>query len=178
MKVDADQSLISLLKLGEPVAVKWWFDHYHRRLTAFIRRKIDNETDVEELAQETFLNCLKQLPLFRGHSSLWTWMCSVAKHEVADHYRKRYAKKALKTLPLGELILGEPITDAHGTAAQVRAVLTQLTRDQAELLQAKYLDKKTVMQIASELGKTIKAVESDLFRARAQFKWLWAAYSS
>src|SRR3989344_1118054 len=100
IKIDA--VLLARLKSGDSPAVNEWFRAYHDRLLAFVSQKIDNAHDAEELVQETFVNCLKHLPLFRGESSIWTWMCGIAQHEVADFYRKKYAKKALKLLPLGE----------------------------------------------------------------------------
>ena len=42
-----------------------------------------------------------------------------------------------------------------------------------ELLLKKYVDCKKVKDIAFEMGNTSKAVESNLFRARQEFKALW-----
>lgn len=100
-------------------------------------------------------------------------MKSIARHEVADYYRKRYAKKALRTLPLSELVLGVEISNSSETSEKVVAVLKKMKRDYQELLLLKYVDRKKVKDIARELGRTVKAVESDLFRARRDFRVLY-----
>jgi RNA polymerase sigma-70 factor, ECF subfamily len=171
------EELLSRLKKGEPKAVSEWYAEYSPRLMSYIGKKISSHKDCEELTQEVFLGCLKHLPLFRGKSSIFTWMCSIARHEVADYYRKRYAKKALKYVPLGEMILQEDIADAHESAQKVKEVLSQMKGESKELLMQKYVDCKKVSEIGKELGRTTKAIESDLFRARKEFKKLYALTS-
>ena len=43
-----------------------------------------------------------------------------------------------------------------------------------ELLMKKYVDKKRVKELAQEFGRSEKAIESELFRARKEFRLLWA----
>lgn len=169
-----DQQLLTALKSGQPEAVRAWFARYQPRLSALIALKVSNAHDVEELVQETFLACLKHLPLFRGESNIWTWMQSVARHEVADYYRKKYAKKALQTIPLSDWLLDQPVADAHETAQKVSAALAELSKEYRELILLKYVDELRVKEIASKLNKSIKSVESDLFRARQAFKVAYA----
>lgn len=173
-----EQRLISELKQGKPKAVRKWFKTYHDRLLRLVLQRISLETDAEELVQETFLNALKQLPLFRGDSSLWTWMVSITRHEVADFYRKKYAKKALRTVPLGELIISSKIQDSSEISEAVMHCLGKMKSDSVELLKLKYIDSKKVFDIAEDLGRSVKSVESELFRARNEFRALYAAYEN
>jgi RNA polymerase sigma factor (sigma-70 family) len=166
--------LLIRLKEGNPRAVSEWYGQYRPRILAFIAKKVSVEKDSEELTQEVFMSCLKHLPLFRGQSSIFTWMCSIASHEIADYYRKKYAKKALRYVPLGEKLLSEEIADAHESAIKVKQVLSQMKAESIELLMKKYVDQKKVIDISKELGKTTRAVESELFRARQEFKKLYA----
>ncbi|NCO12688.1 RNA polymerase sigma factor [Candidatus Pacearchaeota archaeon] len=168
------KDLLTRLKLGEPRAVQEWYEEYSPRLLAYISKKVSSQKDCEEITQEVFLGSLKHLPLFRGGSSIFTWMCSIARHEIADYYRKLYAKKALKYVPLGEMILQENISDAHESAEKVKEVLSQMKDESKELLLKKYVDCKKVTEISIELGRTTKSIESDLFRARKEFKKLYA----
>jgi len=171
--LDSDQELLAKLRVGDQQAVKKWFLQYHQKLLRFVLSKVSSEHDAEEIVQEVFINCLKHLPLFRGRSNILTWMKGIARHEVADYYRKKYAKRAIKTLPLGDIILSSPIEDSHETSAKVRLVVAQMSWEYRELLLLKYVDKKKVKDIAVQLDRTAKAVESDLFRARREFRCLW-----
>jgi RNA polymerase sigma-70 factor (ECF subfamily) len=169
--------LLQALRQGESKAVRQWYQEYGARVKAFVAQRITNEADVDEIVQETFMNCLKHLPLFRGEAGIWTWMCGVAKHEVADYYRKKYAKKAINALPLSELLVGAQIQGAHETSEhvveQVTHILDSLSEEAQEVLLMKYVDGKKVEEIAEHWQKSVKAVESVLFRARRDFR---AAY--
>lgn len=170
-----EHKLISRLKSGDENAVQEWFQEYEPLVTQFVSAKISNVADVEEIVQQTFLNCLRHLPLFLGKSQIKTWMYSIARHEIADYYRKKYAKKALRTIPLSEFIPLESISDSEVVTEKVQNVFSHMRDSYSELLLLKYADNKKIAQIAQEVGKTEKAVESDLYRARKEFKSLWLA---
>jgi len=173
MDIDNDNLLIKLKK-GNSKAVTYWFNSYHNRLLNIVISRVSSVKDAEEIVQQTFLNCLKHLPLFRGKSSIWTWMNSIAKHEIADYFRKKYAKKALKTTHLSEFLMIDEIDNSTEVSQKVKRVLKNMKAQQQELLLLKYVDKRKVLEIATSLGKTVKSVESDLFRARKTFRYLWS----
>lgn len=168
-----DKILLSKLKQGNVKAVNYWFNTYHSRLLTVVIGKISHKQDSEEIVQQTFLNCLKHLPLFRGKSSIWTWMNSIARHEIADYFRKKYAKKALKTTHLSDLLMIDDIDDSQEVSQKVRVILKKMRGKYGELLMLKYVDNKKVAVIAKDLDRSIKSVESDLFRARKEFRSLW-----
>ncbi len=168
-----ESELLAGLKKGNSKAVSFWFHQYHDRLLSLVINRVENLQDAEEIVQQTFLNCLKHLPLFRGRSSIWTWMNSITKHEVADYFRKKYAKKALKTTHLSEFLMIDSIDNSTEVSEKVKRVLKDMKLKQRELLLLKYVDKKKVLEIAISLNKTAKSVEADLFRARKRFRYLW-----
>ncbi|MGD9129400.1 MAG: RNA polymerase sigma factor [Candidatus Woesebacteria bacterium] len=168
-----DLKLISQIKRGNAAAIKQWFLSYQPILLNIALKKVKTTEDAEELVQETFISCLKNATLFQEKSSLQSWMIAILRHEIADYYRKLYAKKAIRTLPLGELLLKSPVNDSHETSNKVKEVLKKMMKEKRELLLLKYVDKKKVKEIAKRLGRTTKSVESDLFRARKEFRELY-----
>ena len=60
--------------------------------------------------------------------------------------------------------------DAHQTAQIIDQVFKKLGTETKELLLQKYIDKRQVKDIAAQAGRTPKAIESDLFRARRDFR--------
>lgn len=171
--LNQDIALISDLKLGLPEAVEIWYRKYLSVLQKFIASKIDNKKDVEEITRETFLNCLRDLPLFQERSSLKTWMLRIASHEVSDYYRRRYAKKFIRSIPLSNFLFHEDPKNMHETSAYVVEVLRRMKVEYKELIILKYVDNLSVKEIAQSIQKSIKSVESDLFRARKEFRVLY-----
>ena len=165
--------LVEALKKADGLAVEYWFKKYRPKLKKIAFCKSPNKEVAEEIVQETFINCLKSLNLYKEKASLETWMQTVMRHEIADFYRKRYAKKFIKTLPLTDFLLDKNFKNAEETADAVKKVLKKMAAKNKDLLLEKYVDKKRVKEIAKESGRSEKAIESDLFRARAEFKTLW-----
>lgn len=165
-----EKELLSQLRLGRSRAVEIWYHLYQARLTSFIQARLRSPQDASDLVQETFINCLQNLANFAGNSSLWTWMCSIAKHEIADYYRKLYAKKVLHLLPLSDFLPTLELYRSEELAEKLECVWQKIGSYYQELLLQKYLDRHQVKQLARARGKTPKAIESELFRARAAFK--------
>jgi RNA polymerase sigma-70 factor (ECF subfamily) len=67
--------------------------------------------EAEDLLQEIFLTAHRKLGLYRGQSSLGTWLFKLATNQCLDHLRSRGARWAAMTSELGD----EPRT--AGTAA-------------------------------------------------------------
>lgn len=172
---DNEQILLQALKRGDEQAVEYWFQKYRAPLRQVALSRLPSEVVAQEIVQETFINCLQTINLFKGKASLLTWMQSVLRHEIADYYRKAYAKKIIRTTPLADLLLEQGASDSWGTADAVTAVLRQMLARHRELLLRKYVDCQRVKDIAVELGMSDKAVESGLWRARQEFKTLWLA---
>lgn len=170
LRAEEEKQLVELLKLGDAHAVDFWYAEYRGKIEKYVAQKITLKVDVDELVQQTFINCIKQIHIFLGCSSLSTWMLAIAHHEVADYYRKKYAKKALLTIPLPAVVQDFSAPDRHETTELVVTVLNKMKASSREILLMKYVDRKRVEVIASELGKTVKSVESELFRARKEFK--------
>lgn len=180
-KASGEELLVRLRK-GEVSATRDWFECYAPEIRDYVSYKIDQPQIVEEIVQETFINCLKQLPLFSKKSSLATWMKSIARHEVADYYRQYYAKQVWKLIPFKEHLLNDEGLSKSSLKSKVvdkvRRALCLIRADYKELLLLKYVDEKKVKNMARELGRSFKSVEADLFRARQDFKEVYASLSS
>ncbi len=176
MQFRNEQDLIVKLKAGESSSVNIWYATSKDELLAFFLKRMSSEADAQELVHDTYLSCLSSLPLFRGDSGLWTFMVSIARHELADYWRKRYAKKAIALLPFGQELLDSVEGDAdehswvldHGR--EISHILHQLPEEISELLQLKYVDGLSVKELATHYGLSFAAMQSKLHRAKAVFK--------
>jgi RNA polymerase sigma-70 factor (ECF subfamily) len=65
---------------------------YADELFSYAMSKTSNTELSEDLVQETFLAGLKSLPNFKGESSERTWLYSILKNKIADHYKKASTK--------------------------------------------------------------------------------------
>lgn len=151
------------------------YRRYESRLKKFIAQKVADRKDIEEILQDTFTSAFDSLPNFSGRSSFFTWLCGIAKHEIADFYRKKKIKTILfSRLPWLENLaveaLGpEQIYLRKEFEEKIKKTMASLNEGYQEVLRLKYYQGLTVDQIAQRLNESFKAIESRLFRARKAF---------
>ena len=176
MKSFKEQKLINKILAGNKNAAGELYEKYSKKLLNFILLKIDISCDAEEILQDTFISALDSLPLFSAKSSFFTWLCGIAKHEIADFYRKKKIKTIFfSRLPILEELAGRALGPEEKlmemeVKKRIKIVFKNLSEGYQQVLRLKYVEEYSVARIAKKLGMTFKSVESKLFRARIAFQ--------
>ncbi len=164
---------------GDEQALNRIYELYADSLFAFIYHYLGgNRIDAEEIWQDTWWAAFRSIGKYSGKSRLFTWLCGIARHKLMDHYRCRYSgiqpSVEIYNECLDELIdtgpLPEQVVMNNATRACVVEALTLLPVDQYTALLSRYVEGRSVEEIARLLGKSYKATESLLSRARAAFR--------
>src|SRR5881396_1588532 len=103
-----------------------------RRLRNFVRKRVADEGDVEDILQEVFYELVESYRLMKPIEQAGAWLFRVARNRITDLFRKR-KREELRTaptevsggeemLPLEELL---PSSDAGPEAAYARTVLLE-----------------------------------------------------
>jgi RNA polymerase sigma-70 factor (ECF subfamily) len=71
-----------------------WVDLYGDGLFRFAVARVGDDAVAEDLVQETFLAAVSALERFKGQSSEKTWLFSILKHKIVDHFRKNKTKSS------------------------------------------------------------------------------------
>ncbi|KPJ70543.1 hypothetical protein AMJ51_01580 [Microgenomates bacterium DG_75] len=164
---------------GDKVWLRKFHQRYRKKLLRFVLRKVDHYQDAEEIVQDTLVSAIYSLPSFLGKSSLWSWLCSIAKHEIADFYRKKKIKEILfSRLPGVEAIVSEALSpelalEEKEMKQKIIRCFLELTEGYREILRLKYIEGLSVREIARQGQETMKAVEMRLRRARLAFRKIW-----
>ena len=72
-----------------------WVNEYGDFLYMYAYARVQSKEIAEDLIQDTFLSALKGLDSFRGESSQLTWITSILRRKIIDHYRKMSTKKEI-----------------------------------------------------------------------------------
>jgi RNA polymerase sigma-70 factor (ECF subfamily) len=148
---------------------------------------LHNHADAEEITQDTFLRAHRNLPRFRGESSLATWLHRIAVNLARNRYwyffrRRRHATLSLDC-PIGE--------DGDSTLAELFAVdapnpaqeasreefsalvadcMAKLDAPHREILALRNLQNQSYEEIAQKLGINPGTVKSRIARARERLR--------
>jgi len=175
-----DLVLASQVTEGDEASLATFYARYADPLFAFVYHQLDGpRAEAEDIWQETLLAALQALPTYHGQSRLFTWLCSIAQHKIADHFRQqgRRATDVFSDVPearLSALVSDAPLPEEmvvrRATRVRVVQALAFLTDDYRRALIARYADERSVDEVARMLGRTYKAAESLLARARDAFR--------
>lgn len=68
-----------------------WVKNYADYLFQYTTKRIADPALCKDLVQETFLSAIKNISGFKGKSSEKTWLTSILKNKIIEHYRKKAA---------------------------------------------------------------------------------------
>jgi RNA polymerase sigma-70 factor (ECF subfamily) len=66
-----------------------WIDNYADLLFSYTLPRVNDHILAEDLVQETFLSAWKARESFKGEASEKSWLYSILKNKIIDHYRKK-----------------------------------------------------------------------------------------
>jgi RNA polymerase sigma-70 factor (ECF subfamily) len=70
-----------------------WLERYGDALYRYAAARVGGREPAEDLVQETFLAALQSRDRFQHRSSVRTWLFSILRHKIVDHYRRSAASR-------------------------------------------------------------------------------------
>ncbi len=180
------QEIVQGLETGSRQAWQALYDANAQRVWREVARLMSGDAgSVADVVQETFMAAARSARTSppRGGSLAW-WLITIARRQVALHYRKRGRSEELKKAVQwwsslngqgGQWVTGqasapEAVLVSSELATLVRHVLATLPDEYQRLLIDKYMDGRSVADLAVRTGATEEAIRSKMARARRAFK--------
>ncbi len=91
-----------------------WLDEHGEKLYSYAQYRVLDPPLAEDMVQETLLSALKASERFAGRSSVRTWLMSILKHKISDHFRQLAKEDGLIVKDLEDDTAFENNFDAHG----------------------------------------------------------------
>ena len=154
---------------SEPGAVETVWRESSARLRTFFARHA-GEGEADDLVQEAFLRVHEHLDSLVDAPSLRAWVGRIARNVLADHARRRGTDPARVSEP-EDLAQPSPEPDLeHTIAGWLEGHISELERDDADLLRRVDLQGASQTTLAAELGLSPSGLKSRVQRARARLR--------
>ncbi|MBI5759843.1 MAG: sigma-70 family RNA polymerase sigma factor [Planctomycetales bacterium] len=162
------------------------YDGYSVDIWRYVARLMGPQAaDVADVVQTTMIEAARSARQFDAErGTLWSWLAGIAHHQAALSWRQAGRSARLKQLAetgAGELRrwlddseLSDKSCEQLELADLVRGVLSELSGEYAALLTAKYLDDRSLEEMAQQFGGSVDAIKSKLARARREFRLKFA----
>jgi RNA polymerase sigma-70 factor (ECF subfamily) len=149
------------------------FAAFHRRLRAFVSRRVRNSADVDDVLQETFLRIHRHLGAVRSSDRLAAWVFQIARNTLIDHYRRAADGRGIVEPQLPEEIRE---TEAEGTddfeqvAACLAPMISSLPPCDRLAVQMTEIDGLTQGEASRRAAVSLSGMKSRVQRARRKLK--------
>ncbi len=145
------------------------------RLRNFIRRRVPNEADVEDLLQDVFSEVIEAYRLMEPVQRWSAWMFRVARNRIIDLFRKRRLEafgsdpaaisNEREALPLEEVLTSPAAGPAEAYARTVlleelEEALDELPREQREAFLAHEVEGYSFREISARTGISVNTLLS------------------
>ena len=178
-----DADLVTRARNRNEAAVRAIMQANNRRLYRLARGILRNDSEAEDVVQETYFRAFTHLDSFRGDSSLATWLARIAMNEAFGRLRRQRPSIDLTTLAPGVLeaqIIQFPLSaapeDPEKSMAQreiqhvVEHAINELPDAFRIVFITRVIEGMNVEETAEILGLKPETVKTRLHRARAMLR--------
>ncbi len=170
-----DGAVLARCRAQDPMAFRAFVVRYERMVFALLSRMLGHGTEVEDLAQETFVRAYRAFPDFdpEGTAKVSTWLLTIATRLALDARKKKKLDVA-------------PIDEAHDESARpsnpeltlerrqlgdaIAAAAAELPDDQRAALVLAEMHGLSIAEIAEALAVPENTAKTRLFRAREKMR--------
>ena len=166
-----------------------WIDLYADYLFNYAVTRVDGHDLAKDLVQETFFSGIKGKDNFRGQAAERTWLVSILKRKIIDHYRKINSAKGKKEVRMSFYEEGEKkgnwieerVPQSWGNDAEkdienaelklaLEACIQNLPEKQRMVFMLKTVQNYDTEEICNELDITSSNLWVIIHRARLQLR--------
>lgn len=173
---NSEVAFVDGLRNGDNQTIKEIFNTHFNRLYTFVFHEVGrDQSAAEDIVQETFIGAFKSAKKFNGKSQIYTWLVNIARHKIADYYRK--AKRDTKNISMDDPVphLWKLMEDGAVMVNFVESAEDKLIMEQAlmdlppdyrQTLVLKYVEELPVAEISQIMNRSPKSIEGILTRAK------------
>ncbi len=153
-----------------PRALLALYDEALPAVYGYFLRRCGDRGAAEDLTSDTFLAAMDAARRAAPPMITVAWLIGVARHKLADHYRRRHDRFTVPVADVPEPVDPTDEWDAELDRIVAEGVLARLPEHHRMVLTLRYLDDRSVPECAKVIGRTVHATEALLVRARRAFR--------
>ena len=140
------------------------YERNFERVYAYVVRRVRSREEAEDVTSEVFQRALANLRRFEWRGAPFAaWLYRLAAHAVSDRLRQAGRETGL---PTSAEELEDPVARRQvEERATLFRLVSQLSGDQQRVVMLRFVEQKSIREIALELGRSEGAIKQLQFRA-------------
>jgi RNA polymerase sigma-70 factor (ECF subfamily) len=161
--MDADERLLIEAAQRDPARFGDLYDRHFERVYAFVVRRVSNRAAAEDVTADVFHRALAGLRGYEWRGAPFSaWLFKIAANAIVDRAKRSRREASIDARH-------EPAVDAGTDALDRRADLfrfvNELPADQRRVIVERFVEERSIREIAGRLNRTEGAVKQLQFRA-------------
>ncbi len=174
MKDNLSQEWAVLMKKtqdGDSVAYEKLLEEISNFLTLYLKKRIFNQDNIQDLIQEILLAIHKARHTFDTKKPFFPWFLSIVNYKSIDYFNDQKKNKGVSFDDfLCEPETGSRFEDDIESKWMIESALSELPIGYRELLKSVKLDGYSIKEAAVLLGLSLSNVKTSIHRALKQLK--------
>lgn len=138
------------------------YEAYLDTVYSFLKFKLNDESLIEEILQETFLAVYRGLDRLADVKSIKAWILTIAHHRMVDQ---------LRSVKFDEVELDQNmLVEDFSTDLTLKEALNQLDPTASTIIYGLYVEQLTYQELAEIIGIPVGTVKSRAYTARAKLR--------
>ncbi len=140
-------------------------------LKSFIKKRIANEADADDILQEVFMKIHNNINDLSDDHKIHAWVYRITRNAIVDYYRRH--DKSIELSELSEEITMEPdedITSNMEIAACLKSMIESLPEKYKEAVLLTEFQNLTQKELSDRMGLSLSGAKSRVQRGRRKLK--------
>ncbi|MFZ0825902.1 MAG: sigma-70 family RNA polymerase sigma factor [Verrucomicrobiia bacterium] len=156
-----DGEYVTRSRDGQPEEFRRLVERYQRPLFAYLSGRLENPTEVEEAAQESFVRAFLSLKKLRQPESFYSWLLGIAGRVLKEQFRETARRQQHQAMV-------ETSPDPGGTPDYpLEEAIAVLPESHRQVILLRYYEGRSCQEIATRLDQPLGTVTKTLSRAYA-----------
>ena len=158
---EADERRLVEAARTDPSRFAELYDAHFERIYAYVARRVRDRPAAEDITSEVFQQALAHIGRYEWRGAPFSaWLYRIAANAIADRWK---AQERERGTPGPEPSV-EPDFAAVEQQARLFRMVGQLPQEQRRVIELRFVEQKSIREIAAELGKSEGAVKQLQFR--------------
>mgnify|MGYP001195060714 FL=1 len=174
-----DQKLVEKAQKGDKKAFGMLVEKYQRRLNRLLSRMVRDQSEIEDIVQDSFIKAYRAINNFRGDSAFYTWLYRIGINTAKNHLVKLGKRpKAMNDVEIEDIENFEDAQDLRNLetpessmmssqiVTAVNQTIESLPEELKQAISLREMDGLSYEEISELMNCPIGTVRSRIFRAR------------
>jgi RNA polymerase sigma-70 factor (ECF subfamily) len=165
-----DATLACALAAGNPAATHVALERFGPLVQRVVQRSLRSFNDIDDLAQEVFVNLLENASTLRDPGALRAYILSTTNFKIRGELRKRRCRRAMLAEAAHEPIrVVNSDSDARQALSALQRILVGLSSQDRTLFTLRFVDRRRLSEVADTLHLSLSTVKRRISRLWRRF---------